>query len=203
MRSKRVYISADYSPSNGDTEVVDELHIWGSDNKHKVDYVDTANVVNSVSRSPDCRPCDLKKEFNKQINGSDAAIFIIGDKTSSRIAGCSCKRMAEGKSCSCTPYKQNVNGALKCKVIGDIYIPGPVEDVGEINPYSYLEHEFLQAQKKNKSIIIVYNSLYKQPSWLPDYMREYEDRAQPFWIKNTFGQKIGNYQHIKESLGYE
>ena len=59
--SKRVYISADYSESNGDRAVVDELHKWGKDKLHKVDYVDTAEVVSgSVSENPDCRPSDLK-----------------------------------------------------------------------------------------------------------------------------------------------
>ena len=43
--SKRVYISADYSENDGDRDVVKELHTWGRDNKHKVDYVDTAQVV--------------------------------------------------------------------------------------------------------------------------------------------------------------
>lgn len=79
--SKRVYISADYSESNGDRAVVDELHKWGKDKLHKVDYVDTAEVVSgSVSENPDCRPCDLKKEFNSQINVSSAVIIVIGDK---------------------------------------------------------------------------------------------------------------------------
>lgn len=40
--SKRVYISADYAIENGDRDVVEELHKWGRDNLHKVDYVDTA-----------------------------------------------------------------------------------------------------------------------------------------------------------------
>ena len=58
---KRVYISADYSENNGDCDVVNELHKWGNDNKHMVDYVDTAEVVSgSVSDDEDCRPCDLK-----------------------------------------------------------------------------------------------------------------------------------------------
>ena len=71
--SKRVYISADYSESNGDRAVVDELHKWGKDKLHKVDYVDTAEVVSgSVSENSDCRPCDLKKEFNSQIIVSSA-----------------------------------------------------------------------------------------------------------------------------------
>ena len=46
--SKRVYISADYSESNGDREVVDELHKWGNDALHKVDYIDTAEVVSAI-----------------------------------------------------------------------------------------------------------------------------------------------------------
>lgn len=61
---KRVYISADYSIVNGDRNVVEELHKWGNDNLHKVDYVDTAEVVSgSISKDPDCRPCDLKKNL--------------------------------------------------------------------------------------------------------------------------------------------
>lgn len=95
--SKRVYISADYSESNGDRAVVDELHKWGKDKLHKVDYVDTAEVISgSVSENPDCRPCDLKKEFNSQINVSSAVVIVIGDKTASRTAGSVCKRNSDG-----------------------------------------------------------------------------------------------------------
>lgn len=66
---KQVYISADYDASHGDRNVVEVLHRWSEDDKHVVDYVDTAQVVSgSVSKDPDCRACDLKKEFNDQIN---------------------------------------------------------------------------------------------------------------------------------------
>ena len=202
--SKRVYISADYSKDDGDRDVINELHVWGNDNKHKVDYVDTAEVVSgSVSDDADCRPCDLKREFNAQIYASSAAIFIVGDKTSKRTAGSSCKRISEGERCDCTPYKQNANGSGICKIYGKTYTPGPDEDVGPINEFSYLKHEFMQAKKKNKTIIIVYNSLNKQPNWLPSYMKEYEHDAQPFWKKNAAGEKIGDYQYIKKALGYE
>lgn len=34
--SKRVYISADYSETDGDREVVEELQKWGKDNLHKL-----------------------------------------------------------------------------------------------------------------------------------------------------------------------
>ena len=202
--SKRVYISADYAENNGDRDVVNELHAWGKDNKHKVDYIDAAEVVSgSVSKNADCRPCDLKKEFNAQINVSSAVIFIVGDKTASRTAGSICKRKSDGEGCACTPYKQNAKGAYFCKIYGPTFRPGPDEDVGYINTVSYLEHEFLQAQKKNKTIIIVYNSLNKQAGWLPSYMSGYEEEAHPFWIKNASGEKVGDYQYIKEALSYE
>lgn len=201
--SKRVYISADYSILNGDREVVDELHKWGTDNLHKVDYVDTAEVVSgSVSSDPDCRPCDLKKEFNSQINASSAVIIIIGDKTALRTAGSVCRRRSIGAGCDCTPYKQNSQGIKKCKW-NIISTPVPDDDFDYINTCPYLEHEFRQAKRKGKTIIIVYNSLNKQPSWLPSYMKAYESEAYPFWIRNTFGIKIGNYAHIKKALGYD
>ena len=201
--SKRVYISADYSENDGDRNVVDVLHAWGKDDKHKVNYVDTAQVVSgSVSNDSDCRACDLKREFNKQINASSAVIFIIGDKTASRTAGRFCKRNTDGAYCSCTPYKQNTNGATTCKWV-TTSTPGPDDDLGNINTYSYLEHEFRQAKKKEKTIIIVYNSLYKWSEWLPTYMSDYKDQAQPFWIRNEFGDKVGNYTFIKKALGYE
>ena len=201
--SKRVYISADYSENNGDRTVVNELHKWGSDYKHKVDYVDTASVVSgSISSDPDCRPCDLKKEFNAQINVSSAVIFVIGDKTASRTAGNSCKRNTAGMYCKCTPYKQNANGTKTCKVYITSYSAHSNDDIGYINDYSYLKHEFLQAQQKNKTIIILYNSLYNQPHWLPSYMKKYETIARPFWKRNHFRDIIGDYYLIKKELGY-
>lgn len=200
--SKRVYISADYAENDGDRDVVDVLKKWGEDNKHKTDFVDTAAVKSgSVSENDDCRPCDLKKEFNKQINASSAVIFIVGDKTADRTAGSNCSRVNNPQDqCSCTPYKQNANGSTTCKVV--TAIPAD-EDIGEINSYSYLRHEFEQAKKRNKAIIVVYNSLNKQPTWLPNYMDGYESAAQPFWIKNSQGEKVGNYSFIKEALGYD
>lgn len=198
--AKQVYISADYSPNDGDRSVVDELHKWGNDNLHKVNYCDTAQVAKgSVSRNADCRPCDLKTEFNSQINASSAVIFIIGDKTSSRTAGSTCRRQSDGMLCSCTPYKQNANGVTYCKVYS---IPTYLYDVNPVNNYSYLRHEFEQAKKRGKTIIVVYNSLYKQPGWLPWYMNSYKDLAQPFWKYDALGRKVGNYTYIKSALGY-
>lgn len=89
--SKRVYISADYSMDRGDRDVVMLLNKWGADEQHKVDFIDMSKVASgSVSDYSDCRPCDLKQEFNQQINASSAVIFIVGDKTANRKAGSSC-----------------------------------------------------------------------------------------------------------------
>ncbi len=201
---KRVYISADYSPENGDQDVVEALHTWGNDNLHKVDFCDTAGVASgSVAEDEGCRACDLKDEFNRQINASSAVIFIIGDKTASRTAGSACKRQKDGPGCACTPYKQNANGTGVCKISGTLMTPGPNDDVGKINTYSYLKHEFEQAKKKGKTIIVVYNSLTKQPSWLPPYMSDYAECAHPFWTTNARGEKVGDYTYIKQALGYE
>ena len=201
--SKQVYISADYSEDSGDRNVVDILNKWGKDNLHKVDFIDMSKVASgSVSNDPDCRPCDLKKEFNQQINASSAVIFVVGDKTASRTAGSSCSRVTNARIyCSCTPYKQNTNGSKTCKVF-NTSTPGANDDVGNINAYSYLRHEFEQAKKREKPIIIVYNSLRKESNWLPSYMKDYESDAYPFWTKNYLGEKVGNYAYIKQVLGY-
>lgn len=202
--SKQVYISADYSENSGDRDVVDTLNSWGSDNWHIVNFIDMSKVVSgSVSKDPDCRPCDLKKEFNRQINASSAVIFVVGDKTASRNAGSSCSRANNNQDFyTCTPYKQNTNGYKNCKIVSTT-TPGEDDDVGEINSFSYLRHEFEQAKKRKKTIIIVYNSLRNENDWLPSYMKGYENCAIPFWIYDSKYNKIGNYNKIKEALGYE
>lgn len=199
--SKRVYISADYSEVNGDLDVVEELSRWGNDNLHKVDFIDMSKVVSgSVSKDSDCRICDLKQEFNRQINASSAVIFVVGDKTALREAGNACRRAGNSQSsCTCTPYKQNTNGTKSCKVSST---PDENDDVEYINSYSYLEHEFKQAEKRSKKIIIVYNSLRKELDWLPPYMESYIEGAKPFWTNNSQGNKVGDYSYIKEVLGF-
>lgn len=201
--SKRVYISADYDPCNGDQAVVEELTKWGSDNLHKVDFIDMAQVASgSVSDNSDCRICDLKAEFNRQINASSAVIFVVGDMTGSRTAGSCCERaFKEQSQCFCTPYKQNANGTKACKVF-ITFKPGEKDDYGCINSWSYLRHEFEQAKKKEKTIIIIYNSTRKETSWLPSYMSGYEEEAVPFWKYDDSGKKVGDYSYIKEVLGF-
>lgn len=202
--SKRVYISADYSENDGDRSVINELHKWAEDDKHITDFVDTAQVVSgSVSADEDCRICDLKKEFNSQINASSVVIFVVGDKTKDRTAGSECPRNStDYYNCYCTPYKQNSKGSKQCKHI--VTFPCSKDgDVGCINTYSYLRHEFEQAVKRKKTIIILYNAFNKQSTWLPSYMKDYEDEAHPFWIRNAKGEKVGDYTYVKKALGYE
>lgn len=194
---KRIYISADYDQNNGDRDVVDELNKWGSDDLHKIDFVNMASVVSgSVSDEPDCRICELKNEFNKQINASSIVIFIVGDKTKTRKAGEGCERCYKPQSeCQCTPYKQNTNGVKACKV----HTTYPAEDdIGPINDFSYLRHEFEQAKRKCKEIIILYNSTRCEEQWLPFYMKGYKDYAMPFWVDKKCG--VGNYYFLKEFL---
>ena len=202
--SKRVYISADYSSGNGDRVVVEELNKWGQDSLHKVDFVDMAQVVSgTVAADDDCRICDLKAEFNRQINASSAVVFIVGDKTANRKAGSACSRASEDQwNSTCTPYKDNSGGSKPCKV-ATTCIPKENDNYGCINSCSYLQHEFMQAVKKKKDIVILYNSTRKETSWLPSYMNLYADKAVPFWIYNSSGNKIGNYAYIKSALGFD
>lgn len=201
--SKRVYISADYSESDGDRDVVEKLNQWGQDGLHKVEFIDMSKVASgTVANNSDCRICDLKAEFNRQINASSAVIFVVGDKTAIRTAGSMCSRAQKSQvECVCTPYKDNRNGTKACKK-SSTSTSGENDDVEKINSYSYLRHEFEQAKKKNKSIIILYNSLRKEAAWLPSYMSGYEDIARPFWTKNISGNKVGDYSYIKEALGF-
>lgn len=201
--SKQVYISADYDWYSGDRDVVDELNKWGRDDYHKVDFIDMSKVSSgSVAKSSDCRICDLKAEFNRQINASSAVVFVVGNMTGLRTAGSGCERVSKEQwQCTCTPYKQNVNGIKPCKVFSTS-TPGENGDCGNINMYSYLRHEFEQAKKKKKPIIIVYNSTRKEANWLPSYMNGYENYAKPFWKYDAYGRKVGDYAYIKEVLGF-
>lgn len=201
--SKQVYISADYDSTNGDQAVVNELNKWGSDNLHKVDFIDMSKVASgSVADNDDCRICDLKAEFNRQINASSVVIFVVGDMTKYRTAGSHCDRVSkEQDQCFCTPYKQNACGSKRCKV-SSTSSPGPNGNCGSINKYSYLRHEFEQAKKKRKTVVIVYNSTRHEEKWLPSYMSGYEDYARPFWTIDNSGKKVGDYSYIKEVLGF-
>lgn len=90
----------------------------------------------------DCRMCDLKAEFNSQINASSAVMFVVDDMTKYRTAGSGCERNnKEWWQYTCTPYKQSKNGAKNCKVYSTS-TPADDGDVGNINSFPYLRHEF-------------------------------------------------------------
>lgn len=201
---KRIYVSADYANEDGDREVVNVLNKWGQDNKRIVDFVDMAQVVSgTVANGEDCRICDLKAEFNRQINASSVVVFVVGDKTANRAAGSACCRMRlEQKDSTCTPYKDNWNGSKLCRVTS-VRTTSENEDFGYINSCSYLMHEFEQARRKNKKILILFNSMRNEWSWLPTYMNGYENCAMPFWVYNSNGFKVGNYCKIKHALGFD
>lgn len=191
---KRIYISADYDYDSGDREVANFLNKWGQDDLHSLDFIDMAKVTSgSIANNPDCRPCDLKNEFNQQINQSSIVIFIVGDMTKYRTAGESCKK----NNYFCTPYKQNYNGTKTCD-FNKAYIYSSDSNVCPVNNYSYLRHEFEQAKKKNKKILILYNSTRYENNWLPSYMTGYEYCAFPFWLNKY--TKISNYNEIKKAL---
>lgn len=198
---KWVYISADYDESSGDQDVIKQLNKWTDDHRFKVTFTDTAQVASgSVSETLDCRACDLKDEFNKQINASSSVIIIIGDMTRFRSAGDICPRTTKGQSSSeCTPYKGRTRKLCKISVLP----PSSSDDVSKVNSYSYIRHEFEQAKKCGKNIIVVYNSLNNMFSWLPSYMNDYKDIAHPFWKKNDDGEKVGDYEFIKKALGFD
>ena len=202
--SKRIYISADYDLTTGDRDVINELMKWNISHKYIVDFVDMAKVASgSVSCDSDCRPCDLKLEFNKQINASSVVLVIVGNNTATRTAGSVCSFSSNSWAFSkCTPYKQNWEGTKYCRVT-NASLYSKFGDINCINNYSYLRHEFEQAKKKGKQIIVVYNSFYRQSAWLPSYLKEYEGQAFPFWIRDCWGNKVGDYNAIKKALGYE
>lgn len=202
--NKRIYISADYSEERGDRDVVNALNNLGKDDFHIVNFVDMSQVISgSISKNnPDCRSCDLKKEFNSQINASSAVVFIVGDRTRYRTAGSNCSKAKPNQFIyTCTPYKQNTNGIKSCKNYASAYSLNNY-DINEINDYSYLKHEFEQAKKRNKPIVILYNSTRNETSWLPSYMSGYEDYAIPFWTIDSSGRRVVNYSKLKEVLGY-
>ncbi len=146
--SKLIYISADYDERNGDREVVELLKGWARSAKYSIDFCDTAEVSGrSISKSNDCRICELKAEFNAQINHSSIVIFIIGDHTKDRVAGQLCNRNISNSKWECTPYKLNSKGLKEC-IYSNTQIVKSNVDVGNINQYSYLRHEFEQAKKK-------------------------------------------------------
>lgn len=201
---KFVYISADYSEYDGDRDVVQKLNEWTNDHRYLIEFTDMASVKSgSVSEKEDCRICELKEEFNRQINKASYVIFVVGNKIACRTAGSACNRgnYYTASYSWCTPYKSNRNGVQPC----NRYFYNPSGDNGDccyVNSWSYLRHEYEQAVKKNKGIIVLYNSTRKEKEWLPSYLKQYESIAIPFWMYNDRYERVGNYASIKKALGF-
>lgn len=154
--SKRVYVSADWKDSGDlhscDKTVVDRIRKWKNDSRYGVDITCTDDVHNSVTKNPDCRRCDIKDECGKFISSSNVIIFVVGDNTESKRAG-----LCDGISCS--PAYSGLNKRY-CKRLFNDSIS---------NSMSYLQYEITSAVKAGKSIIVVYNSVYRQENWIPGW----------------------------------
>lgn len=234
VTEKRIYISADYDPTSGDRDVVEELKRLAKDQRCNIEFKDMAAAKSgSVSDNEDCRACDLKEEFNRKINISSIVVFVVGDKTKTRDAGSTCelaedivfssisallpRRLLskfidniEFDAIRCTPYKRNAIGSVCCKqtasdvrdiIHTDIYNDNKNKDVIYVNKFPYLQHEFKQAKRKKKKIVIFYNSSINQKQWLPSYMKGYESCAIPFWIDKE--NKVLDHLNIKKALEFD
>ena len=196
--SKRVFVSADwkepFDSHSWDKEVVDRIRKWKDDNRYGVDIICTDDVHKSVTKNSDCRRCDIKEECGRYINSSSVVVFVVGDNTASKKAG-ACGSI----SCS-PPY----SGHRKewCKYFFNKNFANPFPKGREM---SYLQYEITTAVLKKKSIILVYNSVYKQESWIPSWykilLRNYtvnELCRVAFWKDNAHTKDC--YQDIKNFL---
>jgi len=189
--SKKVYVSADwkepFDSHSWDKEVVDRIRQWGKDSRYGIEIVCTDNVHNSVTNNNDCRRCDIKNECRSQIIKSDIIIFVIGDKTATKNAG-----PCDGFYCS-----PAYSGAEK-KICNRNYLLEPIYSWKDM---SYLELEITTAVLNNKPIIIVYNSVKHQNSWIPSWYtklcKDYNVRPIgdfPFWLDPAHTHD--NYRNI-------
>lgn len=162
--SKRVFVSADwkepFDSHSWDKEVVDRIRKWKNDNRYGVDIICTDDVHKSVTENSDCRRCDIKEECRRYINSSSVVVFVVGDNTASKKAGAcdsiSCSPAYSGQQKSYCKYFLNENFANP--------FPGSRE-------MSYLQYEITTAVLTGKSIVLVYNSVYRQESWIPSWYK--------------------------------
>jgi len=161
--SKRVFVSADWKEPfdlhSWDKEVVDRIRKWKYDKRYGVDLICTDDVHNSVINNADCRRCDIKEECGRYIKCSSIVIFVVGDNTASKKAG-ACNGI------SCSPAYSGLQ-KKDCKSC----LPNQIFDWEEM---SYLEYEITTAFLEKKKIILVFNSVYKQESWIPAWYENYK-----------------------------
>lgn len=196
--SKRVFVSADwrepFDSHSWDKEVVDRIRKWKNDNRYGVELNCTDDVHNSVIENKDCRRCDIKEECGRYIKWSSVVVFVVGDNTASKKAGA-----CDSESCSPAYSRQQKSF---CKYFLNNRFANPFSCGREM---SYLEYEITTAVVENKSIILVFNSAYKQESWIPAWyknlLKKYcvkELCRVAFWKDSNHTQDC--YQDIKNYL---
>ncbi len=155
---KRVFVSADwkepFDSHSWDKEVVDRIRKWKNDSRYGIDIICTDDVHKSVIENIDCCRCDIKKECEKYIKSSSVVVFVVGDNTGSKKAG-----ICDGISCS--PAYSRLQ-KRRCKLF-----------LTKFNwmGMSYLEYEITTAILEKKDIVLVFNSVYKQESWIPTWYK--------------------------------
>lgn len=158
--SKKVFVSADwkepFDSHSWDKEVVDRIRKWANDARYGIELFCTDDVHNSVIEKPDCRRCEIKEECGRYIKWSSVVVFVVGDNTATKKAGAcdsiSCSPAYSGQQKSVCKYSRN-------KSFANILSSG--------RGMSYLQYEITSAVLENKHIVLVFNSMYKQESWIP------------------------------------
>lgn len=191
--SKRVFVSADWKDSSNsrscDAKVVDRIRKWRDDKRYIADLICADEVHNTVLTHPDCRRCDIKGECGSHIDWSSVVIIVIGDNTAIKSAGLC-------DSISCSPsYSGKEKKACKYMIR-----KSPADNLENGRKMSYLEYEIKQAAAK-KSIILVFNSMRKEESWIPSWYNKLsvnELCRVPFWKDKEHTKDC--YLDIKEHL---
>lgn len=192
---KNVYVSADwkaaFNENSCDKTVVDRIRKWKDDPRYGVTVTCTDDVHNSVVNRPDCRRCDIKIECGRRIDRSSVIIFVVGDNTGTKSAG-----KCEGFSCA-PAYSGGYSKMCK--------FPSELGQVSNWKAMSYLQYEITTAVHKHKKILIVYNSVYHQYSWIPGWYKTLLNSCDvneldriPFWKDSDHNSD--RYQDIKKYL---
>lgn len=183
---KNIYVSADWKESfdrhSWDKEVVDRIRKWSIDLRYSADFHYTDDVHNSVIDDDGCRRCNIKEECGCYIRRSSLVIFVVGDKTRTKKAG-RCNGL------SCFPVNKNI--LSPCNNYKEI----------KLKDMSYLHYEISTAIEEKKKILLVYNSVYQNESWIPSwYNKYYENELDriPFWTNRDHTSDC--YQSVKKYL---
>ncbi|MDE7422175.1 MAG: hypothetical protein K2N51_00515 [Lachnospiraceae bacterium] len=140
--------------------MVDRIRKWKYDSRYGVDLICTDDVHKSVTENSDCRRCDIKEECGRYIKSSSVVIFVVGDNTASKKAG-ACD------SISCSPAYSGQQKS-NCKYFLNKSFANSFSGGREM---SYLQYEITTAVLAGKSIVLVYNSVYRQESWIPSWYK--------------------------------